>query len=132
MNKKEGKSEKKEIKREGKIGLMKKVITKKEKPEKEAKERKKSEVKEFDPWSVLIYPHLTEKSMNMVELENKLVFIVNLKADKEMIKKAVEKEFNVKVDWVRTEISRKGYKKAYIKINPEYSASDIASKLGML
>ncbi|MBN2042526.1 MAG: 50S ribosomal protein L23 [Candidatus Aenigmarchaeota archaeon] len=86
----------------------------------------------MDPWSVIVYPHLTEKSMNMVEMENKLVFIVNRKANKAMIKEAVEKEFEVRVDWVKTEISRKGYKKAYVKINPEFSAADVASKLGMI
>lgn len=97
-------------------------------------ERKSKEGKEIgpDPWKILVYPHLAEKSMNMVEMENKLVFIVDSKADKGMIKKAVEKEFGVKVDWVRTEISTKGYKKAYIKINDEFTASDIASKLGIV
>lgn len=88
--------------------------------------------KEKDVWSILRYPHLTEKSMNMVELENKLVFIVNIKADKNEIKEAIEKEFGVKVDWVRTEITTRGQKKAYVKISPEFSAADIASKLGMI
>jgi len=33
---------------------------------------------------------------------------------------------------VRTEITRKGQKKAYIKLSPEYNAMDIAIKLGMM
>ncbi len=85
-----------------------------------------------DVWDVLVYPHLAEKSMNMVELENTLVFIVNRKADKKTIKEVIEKEFDVKVDSVRTEITPKGQKKAYVKINPEFSAADIASKFGMI
>ncbi|MEE9323175.1 MAG: 50S ribosomal protein L23 [Candidatus Aenigmarchaeota archaeon] len=85
-----------------------------------------------DAWDILVYPHLTEKSMNMVELENKLVFIVNKKANKKEIKEAVEKEFEVKVEWVRTEITTRGQKKAFIKIYPDFSAADIASKLGMI
>jgi large subunit ribosomal protein L23 len=84
------------------------------------------------PWDVLVYPHLTEKSMNMVEMENKLVFIVNKKAKKKDIKEAIEKEFEVKVEWVKTEITTRGQKKAFIKISPEFSAADIASKLGMI
>ena len=88
--------------------------------------------KKIDVWSIITYPHLTEKSMNMVELENKLVFIVSRKADKQEIKEAIESEFEVKVDWVRTEITTRGQKKAYVKINPEFSAADIASKLGMI
>ena len=82
--------------------------------------------------NVLVYPHLTEKSMNMVELENKLVFIVNRKAGKKAIKEAVEEDFKVQVDWVRTEMTMKGKKKAYVKLKPEFSASDVASQLGMI
>jgi large subunit ribosomal protein L23 len=95
----------------------------------EANEAKAAKI---DVWAVLSYPHLTEKSMNMVEIENKLVFIVSKKAGKDEIKQAIEKEFGVKVDWVRTEITTRGQKKAYVKINPEFSAADIASKLGMI
>ena len=95
-------------------------------------ESKETGEKEKDAWNVLVYPHLTEKSMNMVELENKLVFIVNKKADKKEIKEAVEKEFDVKVEWVRTEITTRGQKKAFVKIHPDFSAADIASKLGMI
>jgi large subunit ribosomal protein L23 len=90
------------------------------------------ETKGIDVWKILVYPHLTEKSMNMVEIENKLVFIVNKKASKSEIKEAIEKEFEVKVDKVRTEITTRGQKKAYVKINPEFSAADVASKLGMI
>lgn len=85
-----------------------------------------------DPWDILVYPHLTEKSMNMVEFENKLIFIVNKKATKGEIKEAVERQFDIKVDSVRTEITTKGHKKAFVHVNPEFSAADIASKLGMI
>ncbi len=100
-----------------------------------AKENKKEEMKTKkgkNVWDVLIHPHLAEKSMNMVELENKLVFIVDKRADKRTVKEVIEKEFNVKVDSVRTEITTRGQKKAYVKINPEFSAADIASKFGMI
>jgi len=104
------------------------------KPKAEAKVKTEKTLapKTKDAWSVISYPHLTEKSMNMVELENKLVFIVSKDADKKEIKEAVESEFGVKVKWVKTEITTRGQKKAYIKISPEFSAADIASKLGMI
>lgn len=86
----------------------------------------------YDPWKVLIYPHLAEKSINMVELENKLVFIVKKNAIKSQIKEAVENGFNVKVLSVNVEITMKGQKKAYIKLSPEHSAADIATRLGMI
>lgn len=99
-------------------------------PKKAGKEAKKEEV--YNPWKVLMYPHLAEKSMNMVELENKLVFIVNRKAKKAEIKEAIERGFGVKVLAVNMEITQKGNKKAYIKLHPDYMAADIASRLGMI
>lgn len=86
----------------------------------------------FDPWQILNYPHLAEKSMNMVEMENKLIFIVRRTANKAMIKEAIEKGFNVKVLSVNVTITRKGNKKAYIKLAPGSDAADIATRLGMI
>ncbi|NIO23275.1 MAG: 50S ribosomal protein L23 [Candidatus Aenigmarchaeota archaeon] len=100
--------------------------------EKEVKEVKDEKTREKNVWDVLVHPHLAEKSMNMVEIENKLVFIVDRRADKKTIKEVIEKEFNVKVDSVRTEMTTRGQKKAYVKVNPEFSAADIASKFGMI
>lgn len=101
------------------------------KDSKEPAKAKKTE-KAFDPWSVLMYPHLAEKSVNMVETENKLVFIIRSKASKPDIKKAVETGFNVKVLSVNTEITARGQKKAYVKLSPESSAADVASRMGMI
>lgn len=86
----------------------------------------------MDPYSVLRYPYLTEKSIGLVEKENKIVFVVDRKADKERVKEAFEKIFEVKVEKVNTEITPKGKKKAYIKLKPEFKAVDIATKLGMV
>lgn len=109
----------------------KKKEVKKEKKDVETKEEEAKE-KIRDPWKVLMYPQLAEKSMNMVEIENKLVFIVNKNAKKEQIKEAVEKQFNVRVIKVNVEVTRKGEKKAYVKLHPDDSAADIASRMGML
>jgi large subunit ribosomal protein L23 len=48
------------------------------------------------------------------------------------VKWAVEKGFDVKVEKVNLQITRKGVKKAYIKLKPEYSAIDVATRLGMM
>jgi len=85
-----------------------------------------------DPWKVINFPHLAEKSMNMVEFDNKLTFIVRKSATKKEIKEAVEKLFDVKVLRVQTEVTPKGVKKAYAKLGPEHSASEIASRMGMV
>ena len=78
------------------------------------------------------YPLLTEKAVGLIEKENKLVFIVDLKATKEAIKEAVERLYAVKVAKVNTMISIKGKKKAYVKLKPEYKAVDLAAKLKIM
>ena len=78
------------------------------------------------------YPLITEKSVGLIEKENKLVFVVDKDATKHDIKKAVEELYGVKVATVNTMISMKGRKKAYVKLKPEFKASDIATKLKIL
>ncbi len=86
----------------------------------------------MDPMEVLLYPSLTEKSVGMVERENKIVFVVRRDANKREIKSAFERLFKVKVEKINTLVDAKGNKKAYIKIAKGYNAVDIATRLGML
>ena len=86
----------------------------------------------MDPYKILLYPLVTEKTVGMIEKENKIVFIVDRKADKHQIKEAFEKSFGVKVEKVNTLITRDGKKKAFIKLKKEFKASDVAVKLGIL
>lgn len=83
-------------------------------------------------WRHLKYAHLTEKSVTMVETTNTIVFVVDLKATKPDIKKEFEEIFEVKVARVNTEVTSDGIKKAYIKLKPEFKASDVAVKLGIV
>lgn len=85
-----------------------------------------------DPWQVLRYPHLAEKSMKVVDAENTLVFIVNRTAQKDEIIAAVEQAFDVRVESVRTLIAPGGEKKAFVALTPDHSAGEIASRLGMI
>jgi large subunit ribosomal protein L23 len=78
---------------------------------------------------VIKYPYVTEKSALNAEKNNELQFIVDIKATKSEIKKEVEKRFGVKVEKVRTAITPKGEKKAYVKLSKDYSANDILSRL---
>lgn len=86
----------------------------------------------MDPYRALLYPHMTEKSVSLIERENKVVFIVDRKFDKKQIKEAVEKVFEVKVEKVNTLITPAGEKKAYVKLKPEFKAIDVAVKLGIV
>lgn len=81
---------------------------------------------------VLLYPLHTEKALAYIEKYNTLVFIVRRTATKLEIKEEFEKRFGVKVDEVRTLITPRGEKKAFIKLKKEYSASEIAVRLGIL
>lgn len=86
----------------------------------------------MEPYDVILYPLMTESASIMVEKENKLVFIVSLKAGKNDIKKAVEELYEVKVEDINTHITPQGEKKAFVKLTPEFKATDVAIKLGIL
>ncbi|KYK24562.1 50S ribosomal protein L23 [Euryarchaeota archaeon SM23-78] len=81
---------------------------------------------------IIKYPLSTERAIRLMEAENKLVFIVDNKANKQDVKKAIEERFNVKVVQVRTLNDSKGRKKAYVKFSPETPAIDLATKLGLM
>jgi len=81
---------------------------------------------------VLLYPLHTEKALAYIEKYNTLIFIVRRTATKLEIKEEFEKKFGVKVEEVRTLITPRGEKKAFIKLKKDYSASEIAIKLGIL
>ena len=81
---------------------------------------------------VIFYPLMTESASLMVEKDNKLIFIINLKAGKSDVKRAVEQLYEVKVEKVSLLITPQGEKKAFVKLTPEFKASDVAIKLGIL
>lgn len=83
-------------------------------------------------FEVIKYPLMTERSVTLIESENKLTFVVNLKASKKDIRRAVEELYDVEVESVNTLISSKGEKRAFVKLYPEFNASDIAVQLGIL
>ncbi|MEM3209955.1 MAG: 50S ribosomal protein L23 [Saccharolobus sp.] len=74
----------------------------------------------------------TEKALKLIESNNTLTLIVDKNDRKQDIKRYVEKLFNVKVIKVNVLITPQGYKKAYVKLAPEYKASDVAHRLGIL
>jgi len=102
----------------------------------------------MNEYDVIIRPYITEKTTDMVS-ESKYAFVVNIKATKIDIKKAVEKLFGVKVVSVNTvrydgkkktrrqaDGSQIGYtsrwKKAIVKIDNEPATVTYMSKGGKL
>ena len=75
---------------------------------------------------------ITQDAVSLIEKENKLTFIVDLKATKKDVKQAIEELYGVKVEKVSTMITPRGEKKAYVKLKPEYKAADLAVELGIL
>ena len=86
----------------------------------------------MNPNDVIFYPLMTESASLMVERDNKLIFIVDKKAGKSDIKRADEELYEVKVNRVTVQTTPQGEKKAFVKLHPEFKASDVAIKLGIL
>ena len=86
----------------------------------------------MDPYDIILYPVMTEVTSRILETENKLVFIVNVKATKADVKRAVEELYEVVVEKVNVAITPKGEKKVFVKLHPDYKAVDVAIKLGIL
>jgi large subunit ribosomal protein L23 len=86
----------------------------------------------LDPELVIIYPMMSEKTVKLIESENKITFIVRSEASKFDVWRAVEELYEVKVSQVHTVTTPEGKKKAYVRLGPESKASELAVKLGIL
>jgi large subunit ribosomal protein L23 len=84
-----------------------------------------------DAQKVVFRPYVTERTFEQIERENKLCFIVNDKASKKQIASAVEAIYEVKVGTVNTSRTVTG-KKAFVRLAPENSAAELATKLGLV
>ncbi len=80
---------------------------------------------------IIKYPLISEDAVSLIESENKIVFIVDLKANKKDVTQAIESLYEVEVEEVNTVISPGGIKKAYVKLTPTFKAADLAVKLGI-
>jgi len=81
---------------------------------------------------ILESPIKTEKAIKKIEEENTLTFLIAGGATKAQVKEEVERLFSVKVANVRTFISSKGRKHAFVKLTKEHKADDVAVKLKMI
>lgn len=86
----------------------------------------------MDTIKTIKHPLSTEKSIRLMESENKLIFVVDRASTKDDVKKAIEQLFKAKVTKVNTFITAKGQKRAYVKFGSETPAIDIATQLGLM
>ena len=84
----------------------------------------------MDPYDMILHPFVTEKTMNQMERNNALEFIVRRNADKSQIKKAVEEMFDVKVKNVNIKTT-KNVKHAIVVFMPDFKAEDIGMRIGV-
>lgn len=80
---------------------------------------------------ILLYPVSTEKAIKIMETENKITFVVDMRASKTEIINAFQEEFKIKPISVNTHV-RKSKKFAYIKLKQETPAIDVATRLGLM
>lgn len=86
----------------------------------------------MDPYKAIKYPLSTEKSIKLMESENKLIFVIDSKATKDDVKKAVEKLFKAKAVKINTFMTQNCEKRAYVKFSQETPAIDIATQMGLM
>ena len=85
----------------------------------------------MDPYSVIIKPQLSEKTMNDIYDNNRIAFVVHRSANKRVIKQAFQELYEVEVLKINTHITPRGEKVATIELEESEAAEDIAVKLGV-
>ena len=76
-------------------------------------------------------PMVTEKAVMLIEGKNTLVFEIAMAITKSELRREFEEMFKVKVEKINTLI-KKNKKYAYIKLNKNNPAIDVATKLGLI
>jgi large subunit ribosomal protein L23Ae len=83
----------------------------------------------MDQYRVIRQPLNTETAMKKIEEHNTLTFLVDVKANKNQIKDAVKRLYDVQAAQVNTLIRPDGYKKAFVRLTADFDALDVANKV---
>jgi large subunit ribosomal protein L23 len=81
--------------------------------------------------STIIHPHVTEKTVDKMDFQNKMVFVCQPEASKPEIVADVEQQFDVEIDGVSTMVTPDGQTKAEVQLTDEHDAQEIASRIGV-
>jgi len=79
---------------------------------------------------ILLHAYVTEKSMDEMERMNKLEFMVDRRATRADVRRAVEEIYQCRVAKVNTKIVRSG-KIATVRLAEGFSAEDIGGRAGV-
>jgi len=80
---------------------------------------------------IIKHPHVTEKAMDKMDFQNKLLFIVDIDATKDEIVDAIETQFDVTIENVTTMVTMDGNKKAEVTLSEDDDAQEVASRIGV-
>ncbi len=84
----------------------------------------------MDPYKIILHPYVTEKTMNLMENNNALEFVVRRESNRRQIEKAIEQMFEAKVEKINIKITKNG-KHAIVKFTPDIKAEDIGMRIGI-
>ena len=79
---------------------------------------------------IILHAYVTEKSMDEMERQNKLEFVVDRRANRAEIRSAIEKTYQCKVAKITVKIVRAG-KIATVRFSKDFSAEDIGGRAGV-
>lgn len=81
--------------------------------------------------NIIIKPHITEKTFNLIESHNMLIFIVSRAATKGRIRAALRTLYEAEVQEVNTLRTTRG-KKAIVKFADQEGARNLATTMGLV
>jgi len=79
----------------------------------------------------ILHPHVTEKTVDKMDFDNKMVFICQTDANKAEIVAEIEEQFDLTTTDINTMITPKGQKKAEVTLSDEHDAQEVASRIGV-
>ena len=86
----------------------------------------------MDKYAVINHPLSSEAAIKTIEDHNTLVFLVDKRASKPVIRRSVQDMYGIKVRKVNTLIRPDGYKKAYVVLSKQHDALEVANKIGIM
>ena len=86
----------------------------------------------WDEFRVVKSPLVTDMTMKKIEENNTLTFLVDARATKTQVKRAIFALYKVKTVKVNTLIRPDGAKKAYVRLAAAHDAMEVASKIGIM
>eukprot|EP00297_Palpitomonas_bilix_P018699 CAMPEP_0113898786 /NCGR_PEP_ID=MMETSP0780_2-20120614/19614_1 /TAXON_ID=652834 /ORGANISM="Palpitomonas bilix" /LENGTH=146 /DNA_ID=CAMNT_0000890771 /DNA_START=45 /DNA_END=485 /DNA_ORIENTATION=- /assembly_acc=CAM_ASM_000599 len=94
--------------------------------------KSRSSSKKFDAHAIVKYPLKTESTMQKLEDGMKtFTFICDVRANKNQIRAALKRLYDIECTKINTLVRPDGLKKAYCKLAPDYDVGEVAGNIGL-